>query len=44
MAARAPKDHLTWYVINNYSGLMTREEWFALRNFELDEKVRGGYE
>ena len=44
MAARTPEDHLTWYVINYYGGLLTREEWYALRNFQVDEKVRGGYE
>jgi hypothetical protein len=43
MAARTPEDHLTWYVINYYGGLMTREEWLALRNFQVDYKVRGGY-
>jgi len=43
VAARTPDEHLTWYVINYYGGLMTREEWLALRNFEVAYKVRHGY-
>ena len=40
MAAPTPEDHLTLYVINYYSGLMTRKEGLALRNFHLDFKMR----
>lgn len=43
MAARTPEEHLTWYVINYYGGLMTKAEWLAYRNFLVDGKVRAGY-
>ena len=43
MAAQTPEDHLTWYVINYYGGLMTTAEALAYRILLLDAKVRHGY-
>src|SRR6476646_6354720 len=33
MAASTPDGHLTWYVINYFSGLMTKTEWLAYQTF-----------
>ncbi len=33
MAASTPDEHLTWYVINYFGGLMTEPEWLAHRAF-----------
>jgi len=43
MAKWTPEEHLTKYVIDYYSGLMTQAEWLAYRAFLAEGKIRHGY-